>query len=1317
MAYQEPRLSIVSNATGEPATAEELSCPDYWVGHVRRTVRFADGVRQLEGHRVGRFVELGPDGTLTAMAQGCLEGDGHLLVSGLRRDRPELTSLLSSVAAVFTHGGTVDWSALFAGTGARRVALPTYAFQRRRYWLEAAVPTGDPAAVGLDRTGHPLLGAAVTLVDSGSVVFTGRLSTRTHPWLADHAVLGRAILPATAYLDLAVHAGDHVGLGHLAELTLETPLVLPERGAAQLQLTLGAEDETGRRAFTVHSRPTGSDDEPWVRHAQGTLSGEAQAPPPDPGAWPPPGAVRVADEDWYERFAEGGFRYGPAFQGLEAVWRCDREVFAEVALPEPYRADASHFLLHPALLDAAVQTLLVDAAGNAADGAPAEAMLPFAWSGVTLHATGATALRVHLVPADRPDEFSVSVADTSGEPVATADRLLLRRVAPDQVQPARKADTPATLLRLDWQPAGPGACAAQARRWALLGSGDGGVAEALDTAGVHLESYADLDALAAAVDTGMAVPEAVLMVCDPDTHGTVPPPKATRVLLSHLLAVGRRWVTDDRFCDSRLVLVTRGAIAVEPGEDVPDLAAASLWGLVRSAQLEHPGRLQLLDLAHSGADDTRAFEDEADRRRLLDAVVAAHPQAVLRDSGPLVPRLVPVEPGESALSALDPKGTVLVTGATGALGGLVTRHLVAEHGVRHLLLAARRGPEAEGADTLLSELAGQGAEARLVACDVGDRTALEDLMRLIPAEHPLTAVVHIAGVVDDGTFASLRDEQVERVLRPKADAAWLLHRLTAHLGLSAFVLFSSAAGTFGAAGQADYAAANAFLDGLAHHRRALGLPATSLAWGLWEGGGMAAGLSEADHARMARNGMRPLSAAHGLALFDAALTVPDAALAAVAREVRHGGGGSRSRVGARRAAAEGAGSPTSLLARLSGRSAAEQRAVLLDLVRGQVAAVLGHASAQDIDPDQHFAELGFDSLTAVELRNQLNAATGLRLPPTLAFDVDTPDALADHLYEQLASVPPDEEKEHPAPGAAPAGSSEDTLGALFRTACEQGRIDQGFALLQAAAELRPVFESPEESALVPAGVKLAGGDSGASLVCFSSYVALAGVHQYARFASAFRGERDVWALPTPGFGRGEPLPASLDAVARLQADSVLRCADGKPFVLLGSSSGGILALAAARHLEKSGLRPLGVALLDTYMPRADSPFTRFSAQMLGGMFDRESMFAHMDTARLSAMSWYIRMVGEWAPDDLESPVVLVRPREAPVGVEQAGPLAPEDWQSSWDGAQTVAEVPGNHFTMMESHAATTAEAVVAWLGEVLPRHTADHLSEHRPGGA
>uniref|UniRef100_UPI0004CB5AA3 type I polyketide synthase n=1 Tax=Streptomyces sp. NRRL S-646 TaxID=1463917 RepID=UPI0004CB5AA3 len=369
---------------------------------------------------------------------------------------------------------------------------------------------------------------------------------------------------------------------------------------------------------------------------------------------------------------------------------------------------------------------------------------------------------------------------------------------------------------------------------------------------------------------------------------------------------------------------------------------------------------------------------------------------------------------------LDPDGTVLVTGGTGGLGALVARHLVTEHGIRHLLLASRRGLEAPGAGELVAELAGLGAEVEVAALDVADRAALADMLAAVPADKPLTAVVHTAGIVDDGVVASLTPDRLAKVMRPKADAVAHLHELTRDADLSAFVVFSSVAGTFGSAGQANYAAANAFLDGFAALRRAAGLPAASLAWGAWAPGtGMTAELTEADLRRMARGGMRPLTAEQGLELLDTAGLVSAAApthralLLPVNLDLQALRAHAEAvppllrglvRAPARRAAqtAAGAGAERQDLgAQLAALAPADREQYLVDLVCAQAAATLGHASADEIEPDQAFKELGFDSLTAVELRNRLNAATRLRLPATLVFDHPTPTVLAAQLLQEI----------------------------------------------------------------------------------------------------------------------------------------------------------------------------------------------------------------------------------------------------------------------------------------------------------------------------
>ncbi|WP_189711517.1 type I polyketide synthase, partial [Streptomyces anandii] len=826
-----------------------------------------------------------------------------------------------------------------------------------------------------------------------------------------------------------IRAGDQVGCDHLEELTLEAPLVLPERGAVQLQLLVGAPGDDGRRSLTVASRPQDSRTEQmWTRHATGLLASGAARSSTGLEEWPPRDAVPVEVDGLYDDLASTGLRYGPVFQGLRAAWRRGDEVFAEVALPEAAAGEAERFGLHPALLDSALHALGLGVLEPAEAGTNAEGAgrLPFAWSGVSLQAAGAAALRVRLLPTDGNGGVRLTVADVTGAPVATVESLVLRTVSQDQVRTAQVAYHE-SVFRLEWaelplpatQDIGAGSDSRVARA-VLAGSESGTVFPAdlseLDGAGGRTGRHADLAGLAAAVEAGAPVPDEVFVeVRSPGGRNGAD----VRDAVVDTLALAQSWLADARFAGSRLVVVTHGAVAVSERDEDVDPALAAVWGLLRSATSENPDRFVLVD----------CDGDEASWRALPTALATDEPQLALRQGEVRALRLarVAARPTDAAAQSddapkYDPRGTVLLTGASGMLGGLFARHLVSEHGVRHLLLVSRRGAAAEGADELTAELDAFGAHVTWAACDVADRDALAEAIAAVPAEHPLTAVVHTAGVLDDGVIASQSRESIDRVFGPKVGGALNLHELTRDADLSAFVLFSSSSGVFGGPGQANYAAANAFLDALAQHRRAHGLAATSLAWGLWgdgDSGGMASTLDETDLRRLRRSGLPPLSATEGRNLFDLAHEADEAALVLMRVDVRTLRGqaaqGTMSpllrglvRTPLRRAAGA-AGSATGgtgggaqgLAARLAALAAPERDRFLLDLVRTQVAAVLGHAGPAAVEPARAFKELGFDSLTAVELRNRLGDATGLRLPPTLVFDYPTSTALADHLRGEL----------------------------------------------------------------------------------------------------------------------------------------------------------------------------------------------------------------------------------------------------------------------------------------------------------------------------
>uniref|UniRef100_UPI000A8610D3 polyketide synthase dehydratase domain-containing protein n=1 Tax=Streptomyces prasinus TaxID=67345 RepID=UPI000A8610D3 len=572
-------------------------------------VRFADAIASLTDVRV--FLELGPDGVLSALVPHLV--DEATALPALRSGQEEGAALLRALAGVHACGADLDRSAVFARGGGRRVALPTYAFAADRYWPSGVSWAGDVTSAGLGVTRHPLLGAGIALAEDDGYLFTARLSPVAQPWLAEHRVHGRIVLPGTAFVDLAVRAGEQAGTERLDELVLEVPLTLPEDGAVQVQLAVGAADDEGRRGLTVHSRREdgaagdGWPDRPWTRHAVGVLAPRPRVVAEDPelvGAWPPEDAAPADPAALYERLGAAGLEYGDLFRGVTAAWTRGRDVFAELALPD---SAATGFGLHPALLDAALQS----AAVRGDDG---EAGLPFSWAGVTLWASGATGLRARISPADDGDGVRIRAVDPAGSPVVTVDRVVTRPA------PALGDESPLPddLYQLDWTPlpaAGP-----EPGELAQFGGGEPLVTRT-----------GTLDDLAGG---GRTPTHLVLSVC-PDAS---PRTDAQAVLArtGEVLGRLRSWLADERYAGTTLIVATRGAVAADPGDTLPDVAGAAVWGLVRSAQSEHPDRILLVDLDPSDGDDGRA---------LARAVASGDPQTAVRGGTVLAARLVKARPG------------------------------------------------------------------------------------------------------------------------------------------------------------------------------------------------------------------------------------------------------------------------------------------------------------------------------------------------------------------------------------------------------------------------------------------------------------------------------------------------------------------------------------------------------------------------------------------------------------------------------------------------------------------------------------------------
>ncbi len=1281
-------IPIVSTTTAAPIDGLAMDA-EHWYRNLREPVRFEQAIRSLAGDGVTTFIECSPHPALTWAVQETVDDaagdpDAIVVAGSLRRDEGTLARFMTSAAEVHVHGVHVDWEVMFAGSRPRRVALPSYPFARTRFWLQAPDGAGrgaDLPAAGMDAAEHPLLGAAVSLAGHDAWLWTGRISAAAPAWLADHEVFGDTLVPGSALLEVALHAGARAACDTLQELTLEVPLVLRGQAGVRLQASVGEPDGAGRRAIEIHASADAGD---WVRHATGTLSASAPAAHEPLGAWPPEGAEPIDVDTMYERLVDRGFAYGPAFANVRGAWRRGDELFAEVALGEEQAAEASGFAVHPALLDAAFHPAV------ARQGSEGAARLAFGYRGVRVVRRGANALRVRIVP-EGDDVLRLTADDPQGRPVLSVDGLLTR--------PAGVAASD-DLFTVDWveQPA--------AGR--TVDAGDMATIGACELTGA--DAFADLTALSAALHGAAPVPATVL---------------AAPAGAAEALALVQEWLAHDRLGDSALALVTCGAVAARDGER-PDPELAAVWGLVRSAQAEHPGRFVLVDAEGAATPKGRLLDDHVGP-----AAVAGEAQVAVRDGAILFARLVraprdampssawrlaverrgaplgagpgsgdgerPLCPGEvrvavraagvnfrdvllsygvytraaelgieaagvvvetapdvtdlvagdrvlgyvpgafgplavaernmlatlpagwsfaqgaavpvahatahlalaeiarlqpgervlihaaaggvglaavalaqrigaevfataspskwhalrglgiddghlassrtaafgerfagagidvvvncltgelvdaslrllgpggrfvelgvadvrdpAAVAAehegvryealdlfgtpparlgeileqvvaqvergelaplpltafdvrsgpealhfvsqarhvgkvvltvprpLDPGATVLVSGGTGGLGAVVAEHLAHEHGVRSMLLVSRSGPRADGAAALVARLAALGCEATVAACDVGDRAALAELLDAVPADRPLTAVVHAAGTFDDGTIESLDGASLAAVMRPKAGAARWLHELTAGLDLSAFVLFSSAAATFGLPGLGNYAAANASLDALAQRRRADGLPATSIGWGVWEhGAGMTSRIGARDVERL-EQGTHQLAmpAARALKLLDASLEHREPSLVAVPLDLSALRARSRAgtlpallsglvRAPARRVATRVVATGGSLSQQLAATTAEGRDELVLALVRAQAAAALGHASADAVQPDDAFKALGFDSLGSIALRNRLAQVTGLRLPSTLVFDHPTPVAMARFLRAAAEDV-------------------------------------------------------------------------------------------------------------------------------------------------------------------------------------------------------------------------------------------------------------------------------------------------------------------------
>ncbi len=931
--FQPPTIPI--NATAD--TAHAIDTAAYWVDHARNAVRFGDAIGRLPEADI--LIEVGPDAALAPLIE-----TAHTVLPSTRRGQSETHTVLTALGQAHAHGADVDWAALLPP--APRVGLPTYAFQRQRYWDSAS---DAHAAAGADPQPHPMLTSRTDLPGGGGLLLSGRLTPGSDPWLSHHVVMGTMLLPGTGFVELALEAARAAGAGSVEELVLRAPMVFPEGKARDLQVWVGPGAE---RELQIRTRETGGE---WTLHATGLLA--ARTVDTDgfdraAEAWPPVGA-RAIVRPFYEDLAARGYEYGPAFWGTKALWERDGDLFAEVVLPE---GQPRGFGIHPALLDAALHALPITGSLYEAG----EVRLPFSFNGVSLFATDARRLRVRI-RADA-DSAAVWITDDAGSPVLAMEGIILRSIERAQLEVAG-ASGRTGWFSVTWQQVRPATADRVPGNWLLLG-----------------EVPAELGSLFDSPDRSTA-PDGVLIGAG-----------RAEDLLAALHEIADR-PTGPVWC------VTSGAVGVGTADPAAEVRAAGVWGLGRVAALELPDRW-------GGLVDLPERIDDATRRTLAGILTGDgdEDQLAVRDGRPWARRLVTASPPPT--TAWTPKGAVLITGGTGGLGGHVARRIAAQGSADRILLVSRQGPAAPGAAELVEDLAALGAKAQAVAVDVTDRAALDAFLAAQAAEGtPVRTVVHAAGVVRDVRIAETAAEELAAQMAAKVEGALLLDELLPDL--DDFVLFSSISGVWGAAGQAGYAAGNACLDALARRRREQGKPAVSIAWGPWAGGGM---LTEHDERELRKRGLAPLPVPAAIQALEQSIVGagdpviadiswprflpaftaarPSPLLGSFAPQTAPEPDGQRAET-------------HSLTQRLAVLPDAERLPALTEVVRTHVAALIGESGPERVDPARALKEIGFDSLMSVELRNRFAGLIGVKLPATLVFDHPTPNALARHLMGQL----------------------------------------------------------------------------------------------------------------------------------------------------------------------------------------------------------------------------------------------------------------------------------------------------------------------------
>lgn len=1284
-------IPLVSTVTGKFADATQLASPEYWTSQVRAAVRFADAVGTLTSMGAPVFLEIGPSAPLSVHVPDAISTKGAV------------NTLLEALGRLWVCGVHMKWEAAFQGSGARAVHLPVYHFQRRRYWLDppnqfSKTPnTHHPHDWGMTSS-HPVLsGVAPVPGEPGAVVCQGYLSLDTLPWLVDHSVGGQSVLPATVLADLALSAGRESLLERpvLDELAIIKPLVLTAGvcNIIQVIVNFALTSEVGvadaYRNVKVYSRPQNAGvNRDWTQHATGTLRSsfsstlvEANRPVQ---TWQ---AVDVNISGAYAALDDAGITYGQTFQCARTIWRSEDELFlrAELRLPgQASRPKSTSFFIHPALLDSALHVrALMEFAETPTSSM--DVRLPFSLRGMQILRSVSDVESIFVITPTRKNRtndgsFSLTIEDREGNLVAMIPEVVTRPWKPTLQE--------ANLFRLEWSPV---------------------VNESIGIKPTRTNSESE-------VDTEDEIVHTRDLLC---SYFNMTLPNAVHIASAHILETIQQWTLSSTFASgARLVVVTEKASINDP-----DLISTAIWGLIRSAQAEFgPERLVLVDM--DGTVDSMMA--------LPQALASGQGVVAVRDGVVMTPTLQKFEPmpltprATATLPPVNTSGTVLITGGTGALGALFARHLVRKYNAKSIVLLSRTGPNAPSAGAIIEDLSSMGATIQILICDITKRAEVSAVLgRMHP---PVTAIIHTAGMLDDGTLSTQTAQRISSVLRPKVDGAWLLHQLAP--AEAQLFLFSSAAGVLGNRGQAGYAAGNCFLDGLAKHRRVRGKHGLSLAWGPWENVHGMAG-------NMPHDGMLlSLSDRQGLDAFDSAVLMSEEEALILPLSHREGWSNFFSLSRDQQTTSfskppgkvHGYSSWRNRLATIESQK--DRAAVLYGLVHDEVAQVLGHQPEHTL-PNRSFADLGMDSFTAVQLRNKLSVLSGLKgLPPTLAFDANSLTALVEDLLsrfdesksgDRMTRMTSSDDADHltgineskltlthskivhqPEQSATnyilPRDNALSGLGTLFRCMCQAGQYNAAAHILGAASLTLSHFTS---SATIPARKpprRLAiGSTAKPTLVVIPDFTPLTGETQsrYSSLAAVMNSNYDIYELPHPTV----LVPDSLVALAELHADTVRKVFAGKRVILVGFSAGGCVAHAVAHQLLDTGgdwKLLVGLILIDTYEVSQD---TTPEWLMRLALPTTTNMLVHVDPKpeedeQLAVIGAYFRVIAGWKVSPLARKLqtLFVRAREAMPGAD-----------TGWRPAECLladrtVEVPGHHLAILdERHVGAVVEAISEWV--------------------